>query len=404
MGNCLTTVPMRNCLTKVPLGNFNLLPEEIILDILSRLPTESVFECKLVSKLWRDLLQHPSFPRLHCNHLDSAHDSDGKLSFIFYTEGSDEEPFHYTEYVEKLNRFSRIKMINFRPPFKESYILGSCNGLICFNTRLDNSFYLQPAYICNPITREYIVIPNIERKRFLSGFGYIPSTKEYKVVRIYNSKEDPDYGITQVYTLGSGIGWRNSRKMDYNVLSFRQLGAFANGAIHWVDSRGSIVAFDLIDEEFRLLSSSPPCSLPAFVELHVFGGFLCACHHSIGGFDTWVLRKNKNNHDVVWSKEFSSSFGEPINFTKSGWLLCYDYRDKHVYRYAPKASSSRMLVNFGKSVSIGVSHKNTLVSLKALGEDDTKLMDSGERASSSGGQKAVIVSQRDRRKREISGY
>ncbi|XP_026438628.1 uncharacterized protein LOC113337153 isoform X2 [Papaver somniferum] len=51
----------------------------------------------------------------------------------------------------------------------------------------------------------------------------------------------------------------------------------------------------------------------------------------------------------------------------------------------PEASSSRYLVNFGKNYETGIPHRNTLVSLKALGEEDTKLMDSGERARSSGG-------------------
>ncbi|XP_026400393.1 uncharacterized protein LOC113296299 isoform X1 [Papaver somniferum] len=95
-----------------------------------------------------------------------------------------------------------------------------------------------------------------------------------------------------VYTLGSGLGWRNGRKMDYDVIYFSQRGVFANGDIHWVDIKGTIGAFDLVDEEFRELTSPPskPRSIPG---LHVLGDFLCASYEHHERFDLWVLKKNE---------------------------------------------------------------------------------------------------------------
>ncbi|XP_026423308.1 F-box protein At3g07870-like [Papaver somniferum] len=190
------------------MGNFNMLPKEIMLEIFSRAPAESVIECKSVSKSWRNLLQRPSFPQMHLNHLndpDAAHDS-GNLSLIFYTKWLlGKEPFYYTEYDENLNRFTRTTRINVTPPFEYYDILNSCNGLVCFSAYLGNCHNMQPAYICNPITREYTVIPKFEGKDFLAGFGYSPSTNEYKVVRISRDKGDPNYGIVQLYTLGSSL-------------------------------------------------------------------------------------------------------------------------------------------------------------------------------------------------------
>ncbi|XP_026398416.1 F-box protein At3g07870-like [Papaver somniferum] len=296
------------------MGNFNMLPKEIMLEIFSRVPAESVLECKSVSKSWRNLLQHPSFPQMHLNHLndfDAAHDS-GNLSLIFYTKWLDKEPFYYTEYDENLNRFTRTTRINVRPPFEYYDILHSCNGLVCFSAYLGNCHNMQPAYICNPITREYTVIPKFEGKEFLAGFGYSPSTNEYKVVRISRDMGDPNFGIVQ---------------------------------------------------------------------------------------------RNESNLQVIWSNEFSNCYGRPISFTKSGGLLCYDLRDNNVYRYAPKASSSRVLVNFDKKFTVGVPHKNTVVSLKSLEEENTELLNSGERARYSWGpneQEAATISQRNRRKKKIS--
>ncbi|XP_026410955.1 F-box protein At3g07870-like [Papaver somniferum] len=311
----------------------------------------------------------------HFNDLDSAH---GKLSFLLGRRFYDEQhPLCYTEYDENLNCFTRTTRINLRPPFDNLHFLGSCNGVLCFLAYLDICS-MQPAYICNFITREYTILPKYEGYGFLNGFGYIPSTNEYKIVRICKDEGDPNYGIVQVYTLGSVIVCRNGKKMDYDdLMSFDQPGEFANGAIHWVNYKETIVAFDLIDEDFRQLPS-PPCNMQLFVMLHVVSGFLCACYRHSEGSDIWVLKKNESNHDVIWSKEFSNINGKPIIFTNTGGLLCFVYRDRKVYLYASKASSSKILVNEEQNFEIGVPHKNTLVSLKALGETDTKLMDTAE--------------------------
>ncbi|XP_026436036.1 putative F-box protein At3g17400 [Papaver somniferum] len=66
----------------VGITRFNNLPKEITQDILTRLPTESVLDCKLVCKPWRDLIRLPSFSRLHLTHLNSAaNDSESTLCF-----------------------------------------------------------------------------------------------------------------------------------------------------------------------------------------------------------------------------------------------------------------------------------------------------------------------------------
>ncbi|XP_026459635.1 F-box/kelch-repeat protein At3g23880-like [Papaver somniferum] len=317
---------------------------------------------------------------MHLNHLNAL--DSGKLSFIYSHYG---KQYYFTEYDENLNSFSRPTRINLRHPFQNLYILGSCNRLICFNACYDNIY--QPAYICNPITREFILFPKVEGKQFLTGFGYIPSTNEYKVVSICSSKRDPNFGIIQTYTIGSGIGWRNVGKMDYDLISTRQNNAvFLNGSIYWV-IQGTIFSLDLADEEVRIIPSPPQAgNPPSTVRMRVLGDFLCACYTNDHGWDLWFFKKNINNHDVIWNKEFSDHHIDvrPITFTKSGGLLCYDYRDNRVFRYAPKASSPRMLVNFGENFQFGEPHRNTLVSLKALGEDKTKLMASDERARSGG--------------------
>ncbi|XP_026419432.1 F-box protein At3g07870-like [Papaver somniferum] len=212
-----------------------------------------------------------------------SHDS-GKSGFTFYTTGV-EKKCCYTEYDENLNRFSGRTRINLRPP--QSYsILGSCNGLVCFKCKFHN----EPVYICNPITREYIVLPRVVGLDLLTGFGYCPSTNEYKVVTI-------GWRNILVYTLGSGgIGWRNVKHMDRDIISRRQIGEFANGSIHWVDKRGTIFVFNLADEELHRLPT-PPCLHRARFIVRVLGDFLCATIDEDCVRAIWRLKNCKDNED-----------------------------------------------------------------------------------------------------------
>ncbi|XP_026458652.1 putative F-box protein At1g26515 [Papaver somniferum] len=141
-------------------------------------------------------------------------------------------------------------------------MVGSCNGLVCL-------LYSQiRGGICNPGTGEFLSLPGLREPRFAGwtqvGFGYLPSTKEYKVVRYSNNLLNGDgeaQGHVDVYTLGSQSGWRGQENIPYR---FYSSGLFANGAIHWIRKTGrgrhlvyKIVAYDLPDEKFKYVSSLP---------------------------------------------------------------------------------------------------------------------------------------------------
>ncbi|XP_026452420.1 F-box protein At3g07870-like [Papaver somniferum] len=368
------------------MGRFNTLPKEIILETLTGLPTESVICCKLVCKLWRDLVHDSSFSKMHLNHLNSVDDDYGKLSFIIMSRNQEMIKLYYIEYDDD-TLFSKKTRMNLIPPFGKYSFVGSYNGLICFNkwcTFYDYS-YRGPACICNPITREYIMLPNIQGYDPWTGFGYIPSTNEYKVVRI------SDDGVIQVYTLGSGNGWRNVGEMDLVKPPFS--GVVANGALHWLNHhQGTLFAFDLKDEKFSELTP-PSCLTPNAhpdyaCRLRVLGDFLSVIYYRDHDscVDIWLSKKNEDNNELSWSKEFTIESCMPLyfEFMKSGKILCYG--SGNIYNYDPKASSARpkIDVSFGKcTISQAIRHMNTLVSLKVLGEKNAKKMDSGRRASSS---------------------
>ncbi|XP_026422496.1 F-box protein At3g07870-like [Papaver somniferum] len=314
------------------MGKLDDLLLEIISDILSRLLAESVLECKLVSKSWKDLVSHRSFSQLHLNRLNI--DDSGKLGFIFTTN-----TMHYTMYDEISGTCIRTARDNFRTPAIISgyYAVAFCNGLVCFDAAYGDDWkYFQPSFILNPITREYVMLPRIEIKvQVMCGFGCIPSTNVYKVIRMYELADK--HVQVEVYTFGSGNGWRDVGQIDYPFGRNRLPGVFVDGAVYWfLPGQSSIAAFNLADERFSQVPSPPFLFYYYSLHLGVLGDFLCATYPIYGlsscSFDVWVLKKNNENHGMSWIKQFNLVGYEPFTFTKSGGVICCGAGRTNLYR------------------------------------------------------------------------
>ncbi|XP_026445587.1 F-box protein At3g07870-like [Papaver somniferum] len=254
---------------------------DILSKLLSHIPRESVLSCKLVCKTWNTLLlgRKLEVGILLC--VASREERNLQLHYGYYDEiitltDDDHESFTYKT-VERIKH----PVINKREREVIDIMVGSCNGLVCF--LVPHHRVVDPVYICNPISGEYINLPRIDSKKGLivSGFGYNRSVDRYKVIRIhypnrfgYGWPRSP--GQVQIYTLvGGDSGWRNLGDIKYS-LAFN--GTLLNGSLYWLDwNDQKIVSFDLADEEFRLLPTAPPC-------------FICVKHayYRLAVLDCWV--------------------------------------------------------------------------------------------------------------------
>ncbi|XP_026391632.1 F-box protein At3g07870-like [Papaver somniferum] len=186
------------------------LPSDIIINILSRLPTESLSECSLVCKPWKNFiyydrsLAHMLSRRIYDQDSVDAVTS-GKASFLYlfnsvkghtllkhleYDDENGEKPlkFEIAKFIPVPDHVpcrSKKKPVPDHVPVE---IIGSCNGLVCISVLSKKNDTVQdPIYICNPMTREFVYLPKLTDKfsrgdYVVSGFGYHPSTNQYKVV------------------------------------------------------------------------------------------------------------------------------------------------------------------------------------------------------------------------------
>ncbi|XP_026459890.1 F-box protein At3g07870-like [Papaver somniferum] len=208
------------------------LPDDLRLEILSRLPPEPLLNRKLVCKTWQSLLSHQKVGLLFLIRSDRETNLKhyyGDYDEIFSRSSTDEE-FSFKSLTKiKHPEINRRQIHSFL-----DHIVGSCNGLVCM--RVPHHQVNDPVYIFNPTTMEYINLPRLKYKfaYVVSGFGYHPKTNKYKVIRIsypdriYSNTTDAKGFVVEVYTLGSGIGWRSIGEITYQLY---KRGVLANGSL-----------------------------------------------------------------------------------------------------------------------------------------------------------------------------
>ncbi|XP_026416142.1 F-box/LRR-repeat protein At2g43260-like [Papaver somniferum] len=229
------------------------LHSDIVENILHRLPTETALQAKRVCKTWKIILR-------------SKTDKIGLLFAVKYPGSHDEYGLYYGDPIGGKINYTWFALDNMSSgksiPWYDYLdgMLGSCNGLVCFQRRSWTSG--EPFLICNPITGEVVYVPNntqlecfvdyYGRRVTISGFGYCHSTNEYKIV-IMHEKE---YRV-QVYTVGGRGDWRNTETIRIHPFS-DSTGVCTNGALHWlhlinIGYHCTIAAFDLVNENFKFI-------------------------------------------------------------------------------------------------------------------------------------------------------
>ncbi|XP_043721153.1 F-box protein CPR1-like [Telopea speciosissima] len=328
------------------------LPEDIILAILSRLPVKSLLRFRSVSKLWCALITDPDFVQMHLYRSLATNTNLILLVIreylkIFYSDVCEQET-----------------AVELDCPFKSPVgflILASCNGLLClFDDDGVVSYFpkeeVYDTFLWNPSTRTHKKLPftpvefpiNSDSAHVTAyGFGYDPTTDDYKVIRVLQFYphdglfNDSKYIVSEVkvYSLSTN-SWRRIEDIPFLSIEHR-LGVFTNSAFHWVVYRktgvmGSntapnvIVSIDVKDDVYREVP------LPDFVDdkfhmtIGVLGGQLSIlCNFSKVCVELWVM-KDYGVRDS-WEKQFSIEqplvlgyFDEcirPICYSRKGEVL-----------------------------------------------------------------------------------
>ncbi|XP_026378731.1 putative F-box protein At2g02030 [Papaver somniferum] len=366
------------------------LDHDVLENILFRLPLgTATSQANLVCKSWKTILYNKRHNEVGilftCNeYKDGFKHSQVQLCFGEEYDHIDCNKMNYYYSHETLMEMGHCRFA-FKSHAFYGILVGSCNGLVCFQKEDLGDKYIREAFaICNPLTGEFISLKaNLSRAGdycplplvVSSGFGYCQSTGEYKVVRIYNISEEQLVSYAQVYTIGSNK-WRDMETFIDVAFSYESgPGIFANGVLHWLgydQEADRIIVFDLKDEKFGKLSLPPPeadeleDSEDPCNELRFLGGNLCWVKRawSWSYMEIWEYKKNNLNtnnarygmeeHDKIqdycsgnswnWVKDFSIDISEhyiqTFAITKSNQVLILGACNLYCYDPETRAISS----------------------------------------------------------------
>ncbi|KAK9741608.1 hypothetical protein RND81_03G117000 [Saponaria officinalis] len=279
-----------------------IIPQDLLVSILSRLPAKSIGRCRCVSKPWRCLLSEVHFIKAHLDRTKEFMDN-GLLMLI-----SNESNTLYNANITH-NSLSEITALATELGFVVSSKLWSegipsCNGLIL----IEDDTYKR--LLVNPTTKEIRELPvspyALPRARFtMYGLGYDHVSDDYKIVTIsyYNNNNVHEPYCTEmfvnVYSVRSGT-WKQGESSPYDhVIGYAGAGVFFGGRIHWLARRTSdyssvIVGFDLTEEKFHEVPAPSSLDGRKFAYNHrlvVLGGCLSINPIGESKTDFWMLKE-----------------------------------------------------------------------------------------------------------------
>ncbi|KAK7311058.1 hypothetical protein RJT34_08943 [Clitoria ternatea] len=319
------------------------LPEELVLEILSWVPVKHLMRMRCVSKSWNSLIFSPTLVNLHLQRSSSLNThlllTVQKLCSTRAVSCSTravscsiDRVRQYPSFPPASPIYDEACAVNFPSGDRDSvHVVGVCNGLAClYGHSPAHGHWVQ---FWNPATRlRSQKSPILEGHRLAKhayakfGFGYDHSTDIYKVVAmILDERKERRVREMRVHCMGYNCWRKVSTCPDFPFLNGTTCndGQFVSSTVNWLAVRelsngnGShthtrnelvIFSFDLSKEEYRYLLlpeglSQVPSAEP---NLAVLRGCLCISLHDQN------MNLNKP-HFVVWQM---SEFGDEKSWTR----------------------------------------------------------------------------------------
>ncbi|CAI9777204.1 unnamed protein product [Fraxinus pennsylvanica] len=278
------------------------LPQEIIEEILSRLPVKSLLKFSCVSKSWLSLISTPNFIETHLQ--NSSHHRILLTIDDPYTDSPD--------YLQNCSLHSLLynpvtDAMNIPWDWDEfSVVVGSCNGLVCIAKRFDKLF------LWNPSTRKSRRLPFSVVEMFFNddiyefgyftyGFGFDESTNDYKIVKYFCYEH---LTLVMIYSFKTD-SWKHIE--DFPGRPIKNTAKFVNGKFYWIAShllRINIVSLDIETQRFEEIEL-PQLSEPdnyKHLTLGVSGECLSMLINYEKYGDLWILKER------AWSKVVNIPF------------------------------------------------------------------------------------------------
>ncbi|KAM3214304.1 hypothetical protein ACQJBY_066653 [Aegilops geniculata] len=254
---------------------FERFTDDLLVEILSRIPAMSLRRLKCVSKHWLYLIDHPD----HRKKLRQT------LAGFIYTSSATGELLTVSSFrFTSLSRGCRAPLIDtsfaFLPNHQRVDLLDCCSGLLLcrwYAAGGDECRYI----VCNPLRKEWIMLPEPNKADNVSTvrLGFDPAASSHFYVFMLLEEIDGDFYLyhtrVNVYSSETGRWARKEKRWDERIFPFgHQLRStvFLNGCMHFhaysFKSYDCLVAVDTEGETWTIFRLPPG----------LFNGFLHQSH------------------------------------------------------------------------------------------------------------------------------
>ncbi|KAM0899174.1 hypothetical protein ACQ4PT_021472 [Festuca glaucescens] len=284
--------------------------EELVSEILLRLPPKSILRCRAVCKDWRRITSDVAFLLAHHRRqpprrlLSFVRDVGPRRDLDLVDYCVETLDLH-TNQLRSVVRFTDSGFSDYDSPFK---VYAACDGLLLMS-------YYARLYLCNPATRQWCSVypPELQHDTIMGLYahGCSHSSREYRVLYYRRIGVAPTFYINTVGTENERVIWPETS--SESVTKWLRRGPlnlrldkpclFSNN-LHWPPCSTwlkCLLVFDTVTEVFQWFEG--PTELGHMTWLLEMEGTLAISSSNIGGseVDLWLLQDYKS---AIWVHKY----------------------------------------------------------------------------------------------------
>ncbi|XP_057479865.1 putative F-box protein At3g10240 [Actinidia eriantha] len=303
---------MKNCIEDHHHHHDHDMPEDVLIEVLTRLPVKSLLRFRCICKHWYAIILNPTFEHHHLNRQKS--DNKGRLLIQRYKKHTYQ--YGYALLLDETLATISYHDLDYLQGRGTREIDGPINGLFCLFNCMDRFIIWNPAmreFKLLPIPYHPKRLPHFSPGSWSVGFGLDQITNDSKVVLIRQFCNDrTDYvegdACVNVYTLSTNT-WRHLDGLDYlsskYLRAYSGTGAYLDGIYYWIIPYRSILTFDMGKEVFGVILGPDTHEHPVLLTLYDNHLAWCCLRYVTESridrcIDIWVMELKGS-----WIKQFT---------------------------------------------------------------------------------------------------